>query len=266
MFDSYNRRIHYLRISVTDRCNLRCVYCMPERGIKKISRDEILTFEEIARIAEKSVGMGIDKIRLTGGEPLVRRDIVNLVSMISGIEGIIDFSMTTNGTLLMRFAKELKEAGLHRVNISLDTLDPVYYREITRGGNLHDVLKGIESAEKAGLTPIKLNCVVRESSDENNARQVANFAKKRGLEVRYIRCMNMEEGLFWHVEGGTGGDCGICNRLRLSSDGKIYPCLFGEKYFCVRTLDIEEALKKAVEEKPETGFRSVHKSLITIGG
>ncbi|MBN1387648.1 MAG: radical SAM protein, partial [Bacteroidales bacterium] len=146
MYDRYNRRINYLRVSVTDRCNLRCRYCMPAEGIKLISHDDILSFDEITDFVKVAVDMGIDKVRLTGGEPLVRKDLPVLVEMLAGIKGIKDFSMTTNGTLLGKFAKTLADAGLQRVNISLDTMDPLKYTWLTRRGDLNQALEGIDAA------------------------------------------------------------------------------------------------------------------------
>ncbi|HFB61706.1 MAG TPA: radical SAM protein, partial [Bacteroidetes bacterium] len=160
MLDRYNRKINYLRISVTDRCNLRCTYCMPASGIKLIPHDEIISFEEIREIVRQGVRDGISKVRLTGGEPLVRKGIVELVHMIASIPGVKDLAMTTNGILLEQFARPLAEAGLTRVNISLDTLSEKRYAEITRGGDIHKVFRGIEAARAAGLSPIKINCVV----------------------------------------------------------------------------------------------------------
>jgi len=164
VYDRFNRSINYLRISVTDRCNLRCRYCMPEEGVVGMNHRDMLTFEEITESVRVAVGMGIDKIRITGGEPLVRKDIVNLVAMISAVEGAKDLTMTTNGIFLEEFARPLKEAGLQRINISLDTMDADRYRKITRGGDLNRVLNGIKAAKEAGLTPVKINCVVFKSS------------------------------------------------------------------------------------------------------
>lgn len=155
MFDRFNRKINYLRISVTDRCNLRCVYCMPEEGVVLLDHKEILSFDEIVDVAKTAVRKGVDKIRVTGGEPLVRNGIIDLVKMIGEIDGIKDFSMTTNGILLSKYADDLANAGLHRVNISLDTLDPEKFKQITRGGDIQKVFDGIEAAKKAGLNPIK---------------------------------------------------------------------------------------------------------------
>ena len=266
MLDRYNRKINYLRISVTDRCNYRCVYCMPAEEVRWLPRECILSFEEIFDVTQTAVAMGIDKVRLTGGEPLFRESIVDLVSMLAGIEGIRDFALTTNGTLLADYAKPLAKAGLHRVNISLDTLSPERYTNMTRGGDIMLVLAGIESAQSAGLAPIKLNCVVEQSSQEPDAIEVARFAKANGLQVRFIRRMNITSGEFWPIEGGTGGDCKLCNRLRLSCDGMVSPCLFSDLAFSVRELGPAEAIRQAVAAKPESGKHSTSNTFYNIGG
>jgi len=266
MFDRYNRRINYLRVSVTDRCNHRCVYCMPEEGVTPVPHENVMSYEEIAQVVRVAVTMGIDKVRLTGGEPLVRKGIVTLVSMLARITGIRDLAMTTNGALLETYAKPLAEAGLHRVNISLDALDPDRYRQITRGGDLGRVLAGIEAARSAGLTPIKLNCVVNESSREPDAQAVARFARANDLQVRFIRRMNIAAGQFWPIEGGTGGNCRLCNRLRLSSEGVIRPCLFSDLGFSVRELGPGEAIRQAVRAKPQSGKISITNTFYNVGG
>jgi len=265
VFDKFGRRIHYLRISVTDRCNLRCVYCMPEEGVPLIRHEDVLSFEEIVGVTRAAVAMGVDKVRLTGGEPLVRRDIVALVSMLDKIEGIADLAMTTNGTLLDAFAAPLAIAGLQRVNVSLDALDPKRYAVLTRGGDVQRVLDGLAAARAAGLEPIKLNCVVRASSREPDAQAVATFAHENGFAVQFIRRMNLSKGEFSSVEGGAGGDCPRCNRLRLSSNGFIRPCLFSDLEFSVRELGPEEAIRRAVEYKPESG-RTSQNRFHAIGG
>lgn len=266
MYDGYNRNIHYLRISVTDRCNMRCVYCMPAKGVTLLERKDILSFEEIASFTRIAVAKGIDKVRLTGGEPLVRKNIVQLVRMLAGIEGIQDLSLTTNGILLKRLAKPLKGAGLHRVNVSLDAIDPERYRDITRGGDVRKALKGIDAAEKEGLLPIKINCVVRGSSDEQDAVGVRAFCERRGFGVRFIHRMNLETGEYRVVEGGTGGDCAACNKLRLSSDGNLRPCLFSDLSFNVRELGADEAIRLAIGSKPERGTQSSRNRFHAIGG
>lgn len=253
MLDSFHRPITYLRISVTDKCDLRCVYCMPAQGIPLLQHEELLSFEEITEVARAAAAMGITKLRLTGGEPLVRRGIVTLVSMLAKIEGIRDLAMTTNGQQLARFARDLADAGLQRVNVSLDALDPERYAKITRGGDVRNVLAGIESARDAGLRPIKLNCVIENSPKEPDARNVAAFGKTEGLEVRFIRRMNLSSGSFSKVIGGEGGDCARCSRLRLSCDGNIRPCLFSNLGFSVRELGAARAIEAAVGAKPGRG-------------
>ncbi len=266
MLDRFNRKINYLRISVTDRCNLRCLYCMPTEGVTLVSHEGILSFEEIFEITKTAVTMGIDKVRLTGGEPLVRHDIVKLIGMLSTITGIKDFAMTTNGILLAEYADSLAEAGLDRINISLDALSPWRYRQITRGGDVNRVLAGIQAAKAAGLAPVRLNCVINQSIEEPDAKDVAAFARANGLEVRFIRKMDLAAGSFWHVEGGTGGHCKLCNRLRLSSEGFIRPCLFSDLTFNVRELGAAEAIKMALQAKPESGEKCLNNTFYGIGG
>lgn len=266
MYDRFNRRINYLRVSVTDRCNLRCTYCMPADGITMLSHDDILTYEEILEVIREAVAMGIDKVRITGGEPLVRKSIVPFVRQLAMIPGINDFGLTTNGILLEEFAGPLAEAGLHRINISLDTMDPERYREITRGGDLSQVLRGIEASRKAGLDPIKINCVIRNSSEEPDARTVHEFCLVNGLEARFIHQMNLGAGSFTIVENGHGGDCMKCNRLRLTANGRIKPCLFSDLEFDIRSLGIHRALEKAVGLKPEKGTTNTSDFFHNIGG
>lgn len=266
MFDRFNRKISYLRISVTDRCNLRCVYCMPQEGVKLMRHQDILTFDEIAEVTKTAVSMGVDKVRITGGEPLVRKGIVDLVKMLAEIPGINDLAMTTNGTLLGKFARPLADAGLHRVNISLDTLDSEKYRQITRVGKLEDALRGIRAAKDAGLTPIKINCVVDKNSDEPDAQQVRKFSEEHGLQVRFIPQMNLDTGEFGVVEGGDGGNCKKCNRLRLTSDGKVMPCLFSELGYDVRKLGAKKAIELAVGNKPKSGTVNHVNHFSNIGG
>jgi len=266
MEDSFGRRINYLRISVTDRCNLRCRYCMPEEGVPLLPKQALLSFEEIADVVRAGAKLGIDKVRFTGGEPLLRHEITKLVAMVAEIENISDLCMSTNGILLDEYATSLRRAGLQRVNVSLDAINPLHYSEITRGGDVRRVFLGIRAAECAGLLPIKLNCVVRHSSCEKDARQVANYAREHGYQVRFIKQMNLSTGEFWVVEGGNGGDCVNCSRLRLSSDGYIRPCLFSDLKFSVRELGPERAIRKAVETKPEFGVCSKNLTFQAIGG
>jgi len=266
MFDCYNRKINYLRISVTDRCNLRCIYCMPAEGIQLLSHDDIISFEEILEVAEEAVTLGIDKIRITGGEPLVRKGVINLVKLLSEIKGIHDFGLTTNGILLEEFAEPLARAGLHRINISLDTVNPEKFAAITRGGDIDKVFKGIKAAQKAGLTPVKINCVVKNSSLEPDALEVKEFCRQNGLEARFIHEMDLERGCFTVVEGGQGGNCRTCNRLRLTANGKIKPCLFDNLEFDIRTLGLRQSLQEAINLKPEKGSVNMLNKFHNIGG
>ena len=266
MYDRYNRKINYLRVSVTDKCNLRCYYCMPEEGVKLLHHNDILSYEEITRVVRYGVQQGIDKVRLTGGEPLIRREITRLVDMLASITGIRDLSMSTNALLLDEYAEELVNAGLQRVNVSLDTLDPEKYRKITRGGDLNRALEGIEAARKAGLQPIKLNAVMHRYFDEEDRTALQKFAQSHGYALRLIREMDLKKGTFSKVEGGSGGDCRRCNRLRLTPNGKLKPCLFSNLAYDVRALGIEEAYRLALENKPRSGSVNNSCTFYRMGG
>lgn len=266
MYDHFNRKINYLRISVTDRCNLRCTYCMPAKGIKLLKHSDILSFEEIVEVVKVSTPLGITKIRLTGGEPLVRKGIVELVRMISQIKGVEDLSMTTNGVLLDQFAENLASAGLKRINISLDTVDSFKFEEITKHNVLNKVLKGIEAAKKAGLFPLKINCVLLKKEDIQYAQKVEKFARENGLQVRFIHQMNLKTGEFSLVEGGDGGNCKKCNRIRLTSNGLIKPCLFSDFGYDIRKTGIENAINLAIGNKPESGTYNKSEEFYELGG
>lgn len=266
MYDRYNRHINYLRISVTDRCNLRCKYCMPAEGIELLQHDDILSFEEIVEVVKTGVKNGITKVRLTGGEPLVRKGIVDLARMIAAVEGVEDLAMTTNGTLLEQFAKPLKEAGLKRVNISLDTIDPEKYSDLTRGGSVESVFSGIKAAQNAGFDPIKINCVIMKSTDEPDALAVKQFAKENGLGIRFIHQMDLQTGEFSKVEGGEGGDCKSCNRIRLTANGGFKPCLFNDNCFNIKEYGVTEAMTKAIDAKPKAGSKNLSGRFYNIGG
>jgi cyclic pyranopterin phosphate synthase len=266
MYDRFDRQIDYLRISVTDRCNLRCTYCMPAEGIQLLRHEDILSFDEIVEVARTAVEMGVRKIRLTGGEPLVRRGIVDLVKMLAEIPGLTDLSMTTNGILLEQFAVPLKQAGLHRVNVSLDTLDAERFRQITRGGNVAAVKRGLMKAKEAGLSPVKINCVTGGMMDPEDAMNVKEFGAKHGFPVRLIWQMDLSTGEFYIVEGGDGGNCKQCNRLRLTSNGRIKPCLFNATGFSVRELGAREAILQAINNKPRCGTFNTEEGFYSIGG
>jgi cyclic pyranopterin phosphate synthase len=225
-----------------------------------------LTFNEIAGFTKVAVSKGVTKVRITGGEPLVRKGITALVRMISDIKGIKDLSMTTNGILLKQYANELSAAGLQRINISLDTIDPEKFKTITRNGNVSEVLEGIEAAKSAGLFPVKINCVIKESKEEEEARAVTRFCIDNNLEIRYILQMDLVKGHFSTVDGGTGGNCSLCNRLRLTSNGKLKPCLFSNLEFDIRELGFEKAIMLAAELKPECGSKNETDAFYNIGG
>ncbi|MDD4639658.1 MAG: radical SAM protein, partial [Bacteroidales bacterium] len=221
------------------------------------------------------------KVRITGGEPLERKGVVHLTEMLSAIKGIKELTMTTNGTLLAEFATSLKKAGLNRVNISMDTADPVRYREITRGGDIKALIKGILTARDAGLEPVKLNCVINSThpqydSDseqintilpqERDAVSVAEFAQKHGLQVRFIPLMDLCRGEFGQVIGGDGGNCKICNRLRLTATGILKPCLFSDIGYDINELGAEKAICSALNHKPERGGNNTSGAFYNIGG
>lgn len=265
MFDRYSRNINYLRISVTDRCNLRCTYCMPEDGIRLLPHTDILSFEEITEFAQLAVANGITKIRLTGGEPLVRKGIVELVAMLAKIDGLEDLAMTTNGIFLPEFAEALKEAGLLRVNISLDTVNQESFRAITRTGDLSNVLKGIEAVQRAGFESIKINCVMLGQPNAETI-ELKRFCAERGFSLRFIHQMDLKNGQFSVVEGGEGGNCHQCNRLRLLANGDIKPCLFSDLAYNIRKLGSQEALNLALGNKPKSGTYNKSGEFYNIGG
>lgn len=265
MYDRFNRSINYLRISVTDRCNLRCTYCMPEEGIDLMPHEHILSFEEIIGFTRIAVSKGITKVRLTGGEPLVRKDISSLVAMLAAIPGIDDLSMTTNGILLREYAAELKSAGLKRLNVSLDTVDEKRYCDITRRADLSKVLAGIEEAQRVGLDPIKINCVLMGQADDDT-RKLKEFCDSKNLSLRFIHQMNLKNGEFSKVEGGDGGNCSRCNRIRLLANGDVKPCLFSDLAFNIRQMGHEKALLMAIGEKPRTGTFNLSGQFYNIGG
>jgi cyclic pyranopterin phosphate synthase len=209
MIDSYGRTIDYLRVSVTDRCNFRCVYCMPEEGAPIAPKAEILSFEEIERLLRVAAGLGVRKVRLTGGEPLIRKDIVTLVERVAAIPGITDLSLTTNGLLLPRLAPALRAAGLHRVNISLDTLQPDRFRAIARGGNLDEVVAGLYAAIEAGLAPVKVNMVAMRGMNDDEVVDFAAMTRRLPVDVRFIELMPIN----WST-----GDDGMKDFFALSAD------------------------------------------------
>ncbi len=321
--DSFQRPINYLRISVTDRCNLRCIYCMPTSGIDLLPRDEMLSYEEIATVARAAAALGISKIRISGGEPLVRSNLPQLVDMLNKIEGIDDLALTTNALLLEMYAADLKKAGLKRVNISLDSLKPERFKEITRVGNLDQVLRGIEAARKAGLNPVKINMVVLRGINEDEVIDFAMKTQTDGWNVRFIELMPMSEtklsshfisaaeikqrlsplgklqpcqmekgngpARYFRIPGANGTIgfispitehfCFGCNRLRLTANGKMRPCLMSDEEIDLRHKlragasieELSQLIRQAAAAKPERhhlekSYSSPQRPMSQVGG
>ncbi len=216
--DSFQRPINYLRVSVTDRCNLRCIYCMPADGVRLMPRSDILSYEEIYAAVEAAARLGINKVRITGGEPLVRSGLSKLIRMLSQIDAIDDISLTNNGILLAHYAAELKQAGLRRVNISLDTLQPEKFRRISRGGNIGDVLKSIEMARETGLNPVKINTVVMAGINDDEILDFATRTINEEWHVRFIELMPFAKK--------TGSEFISVSEIRhrLEPLGQLEPC------------------------------------------
>jgi cyclic pyranopterin phosphate synthase len=200
LLDTYQRPLGDLRISVTDRCNFRCTYCMPLDEYDWIEKQEILTYEEIVRLAKIFVQLGVDKIRLTGGEPLVRRDLEKLVSQLSPLPGLRDLCLTTNGSLLAEKAPALKAAGLRRVNVSLDTLKPEKFRAMTKRGDLDKVLEGLFAAKHSGLQPIKINAVIERGVNDDDILDLVDFSRKNKFDIRFIEYMDVGNSNGWLSE------------------------------------------------------------------
>jgi cyclic pyranopterin phosphate synthase len=326
LVDSYERKIDYLRISISDRCNLRCRYCMPDEGIRLIPHESILTFEEIIRIVQVFSLSGITKIRLTGGEPLVRKGVVDLIRRLSQTKGIQDLSLTTNGVLLEQFAEPLAKAGLQRINVSLDTLRPDRFRYVTRRDVFQKVWSGIEKSLAVGLDPVKLNVVAIKGFNEDEIADFARLTRERPLHVRFIEYMPSGMGQSWNPDDvltidriraeiehfsplceektgrqngpaityrwrGAPGTIGFispvsrhfcegCNRLRLTSDGKLRLCLFSDKEIDLRRYlrddcddrKLEKVLELALQAKPRGHainthfFKKCQRSMSSIGG
>jgi cyclic pyranopterin phosphate synthase len=285
LVDNFGRKITYLRVSITDRCNYRCIYCQPEEQFKFISHQEILRYEEIVEIIEEAVKLGVTKVRITGGEPLARKGVVGFIKKLREIKKLEDISLTTNGFFLSEYAEKLKDAGLNRVNISLDSLQEEKYKKITRWGSLKKVLKGIDSAIKAGLLPVKINTVLIRGINDDEVEDFVRLALESPLNIRFIEFMPSGEDLkddyrdkfisvleikkslaekyslrpidinsgngpakYYQIKGGQGNIgfitalsqhfCATCNRIRLTSEGKLRPCLFSNK-----EVDIKQAIR-----------------------
>lgn len=265
MYDSCGRHIHYLRVSVTDRCNLRCSYCMPEEGVDWLPHSQILSLEDMARVARAAASLGFDKIRLTGGEPLVRKGFPDLVSMIAAIPGITTIGMTTNGTLLAPLAAELAKRGLSSVNISLDTMDEARYALVSRGGKLEEALAGIRAARKAGL-PVKLNTVVGIGDDPGLLASVEAFAAAEACSVQTIRHYRLDENKYDDDRFMRPPPCADCDRIRLLANGQLKPCLHGDASLPVDWNDIEGSLVACVNMNPPCGASASTHLVSAIGG
>jgi cyclic pyranopterin phosphate synthase len=292
MHDGFGRRIEYLRISVTDKCNLRCVYCMPVEGLPWLKREELLSYEEIAEVVRVMAGMGLRKVRITGGEPLVRRDLAALVRMLRAVDGIADIAVSTNAVLLEEQAGELRKAGVDRLNVSLDSLRPDRIDAIARRpGSAAAILRGLDAAERVGFAPIKVNCVVMRGRNDDEVEDFAAVTRERPWHVRFIEVMPTGDNLgvsrdeyvssdevlarvrtigalepvagppgngparYWAFPGAAGtvgvitpmshNYCGSCNRMRLTADGQLRPCLFGS----IQT-DLRDALRRGEPIEP----------------
>jgi cyclic pyranopterin phosphate synthase len=265
MKDRFKRKIDYLRISVTDKCNLRCVYCMPEGGVPRRRHEDFLSFEAMTEIVRVAVGLGIVKVRLTGGEPLVKRGIVTFVEMLKSVTRVNHLAMTTNGTRLEGLAQDLKRAGLDSVNISLDTLDPERYHRITRVGDIKEVLRGIDAAQNAGL-PIKINMVVLEDTGPDEVERMRRFCRDKGLSMQLINHYSLTETKKNSYRFDRPPDCALCNRIRLMADGYLKPCLHSDIEIKVDLGDIRGSLLSAVESKPEKGSVCLSRRMVEIGG
>lgn len=317
MKDQFDREITYLRVSVTDRCNLRCRYCMPPEGVCKLDHSDVLRYEEIVEIVAAAAELGITKVRVTGGEPLVRPGVTGLCARIAALSGIREVSLTTNGILLDRHAGELKDAGVRRVNVSLDTLDPDKYRSITGGGDLEMALAGLRAAERAGLHPLKLNTVLIGGFNDDEIENFVALTRDRDLQLRFIELMPLGPGADFGPEAYLSGDtvlervpelrpvagdggvarlyqlpggrgkvgliapvnrhfCPSCNRLRLTSEGHLKPCLHSSREIPLRGLhgsELKEAIREAVRQKPSAHgdltaghLSEAGRSMNTIGG
>lgn len=269
LIDTFGREITYLRISLTDKCNYRCTYCMPEEGIPLKRYDEILRYEEIEEIVQAAAALGISKIRLTGGEPLVKKNITFLVERIAAIAGITEITMTTNGSLLTpELAHSLKRAGLTRVNISLDTLDPKRFAEITRGGKIADVFQGIAAAKEAGLDPIKINMVIFSDTTDAEIAALRGYCEKNSLILQTIKHFSLYDRK--DPAGALLADrppkCKSCNRLRITADGFIKPCLFSSHEIRIDFSNIKKSLRQATLAKPENGHSCINRTMCQIGG
>jgi GTP 3',8-cyclase len=268
MYDKFNRHITYLRISVTDRCNLRCSYCMPEEGVIPKNHSDILSYEKIIEAAQVAVSLGIKKIRVTGGEPLVRKGVLSLIEQLKKIPGLEELTLTTNGILLEKMAKPLKEAGIDRINISLDTLDPEKYKQLTRIGNINDALKGIDAAIEAGFKNTKINMVLIPGFNDNEVDAMLRFCKEKGLILQRINHYSLRniKSIDRSYIAERPMKCQLCNRIRMTADGNLKPCLFSNLEIPLDFNNLQESFINAVQSKPEAGSCNTNRQNWKIGG
>ena len=294
MIDRLGRNITYLRISLTDKCNLRCRYCMPEEGVCKRAHHEMMTEEEVVMAVEVAASLGIHKIRLTGGEPLVKRNIVSICRQVAAVEGITEVCLTTNGILLPQLAGQLREAGVNRLNLSLDTLDPEKYAYITRIGKIEQFRAGLQAALEAGFDKVKINAVLIGGFNDDEIEALADLTMQYPVDMRFIELMPIQDhdefgkeaylpysrvleklpeavsvpqdggvAKLYRLPGAKGNIglispvsahfCGECNRLRLTADGKLKPCLHAPDEYSIRGLDksgIKAIFEQAIWNKP----------------
>jgi cyclic pyranopterin phosphate synthase len=238
---------------------------MPEEGVAPRRHEDLLTFEEIVRIITEAARLGIRKVRLTGGEPLVRRGITDLVGMVKAVPGIELVSITTNGTLLGGMAAGLRAAGLDSINVSLDTLDPDRYAYLTRGGNIREVLEGLDAAAAEGF-PIKINMVVLDTTGEDDISAMRAFCETRGFTPQLINHFSLTEEKHKAYEFDRPPKCAVCNRIRLTADGKLKPCLHTNTEIPADFADLRGSLLRAIESKPECGSVCSNRNMVEIGG
>ncbi|MCX8013221.1 MAG: radical SAM protein, partial [Rectinema sp.] len=249
----------------TDRCNMRCIYCMPAEGVPLLAHEEILSFEHIEAVVRAAVGLGVTKVRLTGGEPLVRKGIIELVRMLSSIQGLRTLAMTTNASLLAPLARDLRAAGLQSVNISLDSLDPERFARITRIGTLADTLAGFDAALDAGLA-VKINMVVLGDTSPSEIEAVRDFAIRRGAAFQTIAHYSLMEEKRDVQEYDRPPPCSHCNRIRLLANGMLRSCLHSDIDIPIDFDNIEESVRKAILAKPLHGMASSTLAVSQIGG
>lgn len=265
MLDRFERDITYLRISLTDRCNLRCVYCSPPGPTGRPPSLELLPLADVVKVAESAAELGITKFRLTGGEPLLRPGVVDLVGQLRSIAGVREVVMTTNGVLLPQCAEELSAAGLDRLNISLDSLNPDRYARITGGGDLGRVLLGIEAADSCGI-PIKINTVVLEDSPAQDVHAVGEFCSRHGYRLQLIREYSLSVDKTDDPRFHRPLPCAQCNRIRLLADGTLKPCLHSDHEIPLELNDVRGCLERTILAKPVKGARCTARPMAQIGG